>query len=216
MDWSDQEEREYWRTWERACPFVNNGKCCNATAGECCGIPEPPLPPGEPNITLDKTVHKGILATCDPSTPDIEEITVEIADPLTFCYKICNSGNTELCDFRLYDNTNDFAWTSAVNLCLAPGICTYADPNPWAFCLNQISIPANVTAYSAETTEEVTDEDNAMVNVINCKEKPQTTRNVGIKSACKNPRKGWPIDASKGPVRPTICYPKSNYIFTMA
>jgi len=214
-NWTKAEEKTYWRKWERACPFVRNGNCCDETAGECCGIPKPPPPPGTPNITLDKTVHKGELGTCDFTTPDTEEITVEIADPLTFCYKICNSGNTKLCHFQLYDNTNYFTWTSAVNLCLDPGICTFAPPNPWAFCLGQSSIPANVTGNSAATTSEVTAADNAIVNVKNCKEKPQTTRNVGLKSACKNPRGGWPIDKSKGPVRPTICYPKSNYIFPM-
>jgi len=30
------EEKEYWKKWEKACPYVRNGACCDIAAGECC------------------------------------------------------------------------------------------------------------------------------------------------------------------------------------
>ena len=36
-DWSDNDEKTYWRYWERACPYVNQDKCCDWDEGSCCG-----------------------------------------------------------------------------------------------------------------------------------------------------------------------------------
>ena len=29
-------EKEYWRTWEHACPYVRNNQCCDISKDECC------------------------------------------------------------------------------------------------------------------------------------------------------------------------------------
>jgi len=199
-------DKLYWKYWERACPYAQKGNCCNITAGECCGIPEPaPVP----SIILDKTVHLGLLTECNSSLPDSEEVVIEEADVVTFCYEICNNGNTTLCNFILYDNTDDFEWSSGENLCLAPDKCTFAKPNPSAFCLNEKSIAANVTAISQPGNQQVFYADNALVNVTECKKKPKTPGIDFTFRACKRPSPGWPEFNTNGPVRPSNCYAKA-------
>jgi len=41
--WVDNgdEEKSYWKVWEKACPYVRNGACCDIAAGECCGYGDP-------------------------------------------------------------------------------------------------------------------------------------------------------------------------------
>uniref|UniRef100_A0A6S8IS67 VWFD domain-containing protein n=1 Tax=Amphora coffeiformis TaxID=265554 RepID=A0A6S8IS67_9STRA len=56
--WADngEEEKAYWKVWERACPYVRNGACCDIAQQECCGY-------GPPTTTTTTTTTPGTTTT---------------------------------------------------------------------------------------------------------------------------------------------------------
>ena len=63
--WNSAEEKEYWRHWEHACPYVRNGKCCDWGSENCCG--DKPAEP-TPNAVLEPVCGNGKMEegeTCD-------------------------------------------------------------------------------------------------------------------------------------------------------
>jgi len=201
----DSNDKEYWKYWNRACPYVRGEACCDREEESCCGPEtEPPVPSDKPGISLEKTVHPGKLDECTAS--GYETLLVEDADEFTFCYKICNTGNTELCEFTLIDNTNKFLWTD--DGCLSSGECRYADPNPWAICEALDTVKAVVSAVS-DGKDDIKAKDSAAVDFTNCEKKVRLP-SFTIGNPCITPEIGWPNDATKrGPMRPSYCYPKA-------
>ena len=96
------EEKAYWKNWERACPYVRNGACCDWDApeeyGGCCGdsspnsslllegLTSPPVPTSSPSsslaptpdYTLCYTENVVILVDMDGANVMLPEGAVEI------------------------------------------------------------------------------------------------------------------------------------------
>lgn len=90
-----QEEKEYWRYWERACPYVNQDKCCDWESGSCCGdapsleTPSPtrsptpnPTPAPTPGPTPAPTPHP------TPAPTDVPSASPSISQAPTDCYNL--------------------------------------------------------------------------------------------------------------------------------
>eukprot|EP00977_Amphora_coffeiformis_P028201 scaffold34878_cov183-Amphora_coffeaeformis.AAC.3 len=65
-------EKEYWKTWEHACPYVRNGKCCDIDKGECCGSTSATTtteePPTHTTTTTTEPTHPTTTTTDEPPT----------------------------------------------------------------------------------------------------------------------------------------------------
>jgi len=93
-----EEEKDYWKLWERACPYVRNGHCCNWDDGSCCGD-NPNL---IPSIHLEKTA--GPQGTCGIDMSKQVEVHLGTSgDAFEYCYEISNNGQTCLEDMTLSD-----------------------------------------------------------------------------------------------------------------
>jgi len=201
--------KEYWKIWEPACPSHKNGICCDPLEGECCGIPEDePIP----RVELNKTVLPGVLTTCE-GTEGSEYIEVEEGMPFTFCYHVCNKGETQLCNFTVVDPTDDYSETDPS--CLDSGMCLFMPPNPYAFCVeSDESEKATVNAevvIDYDFVGSVKDDDNAVVDVTLCSREKEKLENIKVKpTPCMYPQPGWPLPGKLGPQPRSICYPQEK------
>lgn len=63
---SSDEYKAYWAIWEKACPFVRNGQCCDMAKGECCGFsPEQSDNGGDPHFARWHQKHDTFHGECD-------------------------------------------------------------------------------------------------------------------------------------------------------
>ena len=73
------EEKAYWREWEHACPYVRNGKCCQA--GDCCG--ENPDTNEAPPATTEAPPEVLPTTEAPPSTTDEAPAETTVPPPTT-------------------------------------------------------------------------------------------------------------------------------------
>jgi len=207
-------EKAYWKKWERACPSCRGDACCDRSKGECCDLPGTPkptvppttVPPSEnPNVSLVKTLNLGRLFTCENSIGS-DQLTVEDAEEFTICYKVCNIGNTKLCNILVMDNINSYSRT--IDDCLEVNECKSAPPNHWAICEPVDNEKAEVTAVSPNQVEVFAD-DFAEVTFKHCEEKMRTPGGPPG-NPCIPPDIGYDMDLSlTQPKRPSICIAKA-------
>ena len=50
---NSNEEKNYWKYWERACPYVRQDKCCDWASGSCCGDAPTEAPSPAPSQITD-------------------------------------------------------------------------------------------------------------------------------------------------------------------
>ena len=64
---NSQDEKTYWRYWERACPYVRQDNCCDWASGSCCGDDPNATPGPTPNPTPGPTPNPTPAPTDKPT-----------------------------------------------------------------------------------------------------------------------------------------------------
>ena len=71
------EEKEYWKKWEKACPYVRNDACCDIAAQECCDYG----PPTTSTTTTTTTTTTSTEAAATPITTTTNTVAGGGGDP---------------------------------------------------------------------------------------------------------------------------------------